>query len=199
MGQNAIFFDGWQPLLRTLIIAALAYPGMLLMVRLAGHRTLAQLNAFDLIVTVALGSTLSSVIVTRDVSLAQGLLAFALLILMQFALAWSARHSRRAETVLNGQPILLAHRGCVIPAALDATRITRDEVNAAVRSEGLAALESVEAVILETNGKLSVVRHPSDHPPTALRPVAHYPPESDPSDRPAPGEDNEPGKSPGSR
>jgi uncharacterized membrane protein YcaP (DUF421 family) len=68
----SVLYGGWEALARTAILAALAYPIRLLLVRLSGPRTLAQLNAFDLIVTVALGSTLASVITSKDTSLAQG-------------------------------------------------------------------------------------------------------------------------------
>jgi uncharacterized membrane protein YcaP (DUF421 family) len=155
--SGSIFFSGWEPILRTAVIAILAYPAMLLMVRISGHRTLAQLNAFDLIVTVALGSTLASVITTRDVALAQGLLAFLLLILMQYALAWSARSSSKLERYLNGEPVLLFCRGSLLSKAMNRARITEEEIKSALRSEGKASLDDVEAVILETNGNLSVV------------------------------------------
>lgn len=174
--MDALFFDGWDPLLRTILIAAFAYPGMLLMVRLSGHRTLAQLNAFDLIVTVALGSTLASVITTRDVALAQGLLAFAVLILMQFGLSRLATRHRKFEGLVNGEPVLLALRGELLDGALHRTRITGEEVKAAARSEGLAGLGEVEAVVLETNGKLSVVRRQTPDEPDALTVVPGYRP-----------------------
>lgn len=174
-----LFFDSWEALLRTAIISACAYPGMLLMVRLSGHRTLAQLNAFDLIVTVALGSTLASVITSKDVALSQGLLAFAALIAMQCLLSHLATRSRRLETVINGEPVLLVHRGTLLEKALERTRITGDEVKAAARSQGLAGIGEVEAVVLETNGKLSVVRRRTAAEPGALRTIPGYETEND--------------------
>lgn len=174
-----LFFDGWDSLLRTAIISACAYPGMLLMVRLSGHRTLAQLNAFDLIVTVALGSTLASVITAKDVALLQGLLAFAALILMQSLLSWLTTRTARLETVINGEPVLLAHRGNLLEDALKRTRITGEEVKAAARSQGLAGIGEVEAVVLETNGKISVVRSQTSAQPGALRAIPGYEPEDE--------------------
>lgn len=156
--SSEMLFGGWTPLIRTAVIAACAYPGMLLMVRISGHRTLAQLNAFDLIVTVALGSTLASVITSKDVALAQGLLAFALLILMQYMLSKAAVLSAPVERVVNGQPVLLARRGTLLHDAMAGARITADEIHAVVRSEGIPALDQTEAVVLETNGKLSVIK-----------------------------------------
>ena len=69
------FFDSWKSVIRTILSGVFAYIGLVAMLRLSGNRTLAQLNAFDLIVTVALGSTLSTVILNKDVTLTDGLVA----------------------------------------------------------------------------------------------------------------------------
>jgi uncharacterized membrane protein YcaP (DUF421 family) len=68
----------------------LAYVVLVVFLRLSGLRTLSKLNAFDLVVTVALGSTLATVLLTKDVALADGALAFALLIALQFVVTWSS-------------------------------------------------------------------------------------------------------------
>jgi hypothetical protein len=52
-----IFFGGFGPLLHTLVIGALSYPLMLVMLRTSGNRTLSKMNAFDLVVTVALAGS----------------------------------------------------------------------------------------------------------------------------------------------
>jgi hypothetical protein len=77
---EAIFFSGWDGLLRTLVVGVLAYVVLVGFLRLSGKRTLSKMNAFDLVVTVALGSTLATILLSKDVALAEGALAFALLI-----------------------------------------------------------------------------------------------------------------------
>lgn len=178
--SEPIFFSGWDVLLRTVIVAATAYPGMLLMLRISGARTLAQLNAFDLIVTVALGSTLATVLISKDVALAQGLVAFALLIIMQFILSWAATRSKYLQAVVIGEPTLLLFRGQLLRDALQRCRISEEEVGAAVRSKKLAGFADVEAVVLETNGKISVVPASTQGASSALEFVPHYTSESTP-------------------
>jgi uncharacterized membrane protein YcaP (DUF421 family) len=173
--QADLFFDNWSVLARTVIIAATAYPAMLIILRMTGQRTLTQMNAFDLIVTVALGSTLASVITSKDISLSQGLAAFFLLAGMQFGLSWIASRSDKWEHILNGEPVLLVYQGKLLGDALRRTRLTNDEIMAALRSQGLGALGDVETVVLETNGRLSVVPMNGDPQPSALRPVPAYP------------------------
>jgi uncharacterized membrane protein YcaP (DUF421 family) len=155
-----MFFDGWESLLRTLVVGVLAYVALVVFLRISGRRTLSTMNAFDLVVTVALGSTLATVVLSKDVSLLDGSLAFALLIGLQFAITWSSVRARWVRQLVTGEPLMLLYRGDVLPAALRKARVTADEVRAAVRSAGRASLDEVEAVVLETDGSFSVVgRH----------------------------------------
>jgi uncharacterized membrane protein YcaP (DUF421 family) len=94
-----ILFDSWASLGHTLIVALLAYVGLLLILRISGKRSLSKMNAFDFVVTVALGSTLATVLLSRDVALVDGLLAFGLLVGMQFVIPWfSVRSGRVAQS-----------------------------------------------------------------------------------------------------
>ncbi len=81
-----MFFDDWFGLIRILIVGVLAYASLVVCLLVSGKRTLSKWNAFDFVVTIALGSTLASVIVSRDVVLIEGVVAFALLIGLQFVI-----------------------------------------------------------------------------------------------------------------
>lgn len=137
----------------------MAYVGVVVLLRLSGRRTLSKMNAFDLIVTVALGSTLATILLNRDVALAEGILAFALLIGLQFAVTWTSVRVRWIRRLVTGEPALLFYRGKFLSRALQSARVTEDEVRASVRAAGLLALSDVEAVVLETDGSFSVVEH----------------------------------------
>lgn len=155
---NQIFFSGWASLLRILVIGVLAYVTLVVFLRISGKRTLSKMNAFDLIVTVSLGSTLASVLLTKDVALSDGALAFAVLIGLQFVVTWSSVRVRWVRRLATGEPLMLLYRGQFLQTALRQARVTEDEVLAAVRSAGLASLEPVEAVVLESDGSFSVVQ-----------------------------------------
>jgi uncharacterized membrane protein YcaP (DUF421 family) len=128
------------------------------MLRVSGKRTLSKMNAFDLVVTVALGSTLATVLLTSDVALLEGLLAFALLIGLQFAITWLSIRSERVQGLVKAQPRLLVHRGRLLQPALRAERVTAEEIAAALRAEGLGSVEEVDAVVLETDGTFSALK-----------------------------------------
>jgi uncharacterized membrane protein YcaP (DUF421 family) len=129
-----------------------------LLLRVSGKRTLAKLNAFDLIVTVALGSTLATVLLSKSVALVEGLAAFALLAGLQYLVAWLSVRSSRFGELVKSEPTLLLHRGRFLEGAMRAQRVTRAEVLAALRGSGAVEAGQVAAVVLETDGSLSVIQ-----------------------------------------
>jgi uncharacterized membrane protein YcaP (DUF421 family) len=152
-----MFFDSWTGLGRVLVVGTLAYFALVLTLPVSGKRTLSKLNAFDLVVTVALGSTLATVLLSKDVALAEGLLALTLLVLLQFVLAWLSVRSPRVQELLKSEPTLLLYEGRFLDGAMRQERITREEVLAALRGSGVSEPEQAAAVVLESDGSISVV------------------------------------------
>lgn len=165
--DGSILFDGWGGLARVVVVGALAYVALVVLLRVSGKRTLSKMNAFDLVVTVALGSTLATVILSSDVALAEGATAFALLVGLQFAITWLSVRSPRVSGLVKAEPTLLLYRGQFLPDQLRRTRVLESEVRAAVRQQGIASLDDAEAVVLETDGSFAVVKR-ADGPATAL-------------------------------
>ena len=163
-----MLFDSWSGLLRVLVVGTLAYGVLVALLRVTGKRTLAKMNAFDLVVTVALGSTLATVLLSKNVALAEGVLAFALLAGLQFAVAWISVRSERFRQLIKSEPRLLVSKGEILDSAMRDERVTRDEVLSAARSSGYAGLEDIEAVVLETDGSFSVVGKAREGRQTAL-------------------------------
>lgn len=166
--MEGMFFNGWFTLLRTAVVGILAYAALIAFLRVSGKRTLAKMNAFDLIVTVSLGSTLATIALSADVALAQGVLALALLVALQFVITWSSVRWGWIRRTITGEPSLLLFRGQYLHAALRRTRVTEEEVRAAVRSKGLSAIEGVHAVVLETDGSFSVIAMADQHGTSSL-------------------------------
>jgi uncharacterized membrane protein YcaP (DUF421 family) len=167
-----MFFDTWADLGRLLVVSILAYTILILWLRISGKRTLSKWNAFDFVVTIALGSTLATVVMSKDVALVEGALAFALLIGFQFGITWLSVRSSAVHNLIKAQPTLLLDRGRFIPAAMQAQRVTESEVRAAVRAVGIGALEDVDAVVLETDGSFSVIKQAQQTSRSALADVA---------------------------
>lgn len=150
------------------MVGIVAYGALIFLLRISGKRTLSKMNAFDFIVTIALGSTLATVMLNKQIALAEGSLAFALLIGLQFVVTWTSVRIRWVKKLVTGEPSMLLYRGELLPEALRLTRVTEEEIRAAVRSAGISDLAEVEAVVLETEGSLSVIQRNGNTESTSL-------------------------------
>lgn len=155
-----MFFDGWMPIARVVVLGTLSYATLVVLLRATGKRTLSKLNAFDLIVTVALGSTLATVLLSKDVSLSEGVTALALLVSLQWIITWLSVRSPWVARVVKSEPSLLFLEGRFLSGAMKRERVTEDELRAAVRAQGMGSLDQVAAVIMETDGRLNVIGKP---------------------------------------
>ncbi len=143
--------------IRAAILAPIGYVLLFFCLRLAGKRTLATMNVFDLLVTVALGSTLSEIILINDVSLLQGVVALSVPLLLQFGVAWISSHSEKLERKIKDHPAMLLYKGEILHDMLGHELITEEEVREAVRKAGLSSLKEAKAVVLEVDGQISVI------------------------------------------
>ncbi|WMJ74219.1 DUF421 domain-containing protein [Cytophagaceae bacterium ABcell3] len=168
MEEQIIFFDSWMSLLRTFLIGIFAYVAMIVLLRVSGKRTLSKMNAFDFIVTVALGSTLASVIVTKNIALADGVLAFSILIFLQFIITKAAWKSKKVVNLVKSNPTLLFYRNRFLQENMKKERVTKEEILASVRQNGFKGLQNVEAVIIETDGSLSIISKSGNEDTSAL-------------------------------
>ena len=152
-----MWFDDWSDIVRVLIVGTAAYVGLVALLRISGKRTLAKLNAFDLVVTVAFGSTLATILLSSDVSYAEGVTALILLAVLQFVAAMISSRLRLGRAVITARPTLLLHEGVILGERLREQRISADEIRQAVRASGAGSLADIAAVVLETDGSLSVI------------------------------------------
>jgi uncharacterized membrane protein YcaP (DUF421 family) len=178
MDASQVFFDGWAGVGRTLVVGVLAYVLLLLTLRISGKRTIARMNIYDFIVSVAIGSTLATSLLSEGVVLAEALTAFVVLAGMQFVVSIVQIRSRRLAKIINGEPALLVHRGELLRSAMRGERITEQEVLAAIRSKGFSDLHEVEALVMETDGTFSAAERSATGPSSALKRVPGYEEES---------------------
>jgi uncharacterized membrane protein YcaP (DUF421 family) len=157
-----VFLQSSEALIRSVILLVGSYIGLIVVLRITGKRTLSKMNAFDLVVTVALGSTLATIALSKDTALLQGLLVLALLVSLQFVVAWLSVRSRVISNLVKASPVYVFKDGDFQEHALRRERVTRDEVLAAARSDGIADMGEMHAVILETDGSFSVIKRPPE-------------------------------------
>lgn len=157
-----MLFSSWDAVLRLFVVGVPAYLWLIFLVRLTGKRSLSQLNAFDFVVTVALGSMLATTFVSGQVALVDGLLAIGLLIGLQFIVSWLSVRSSAVRELTQSDASLVAYDGKPLDGPLREQRVSHEDLLAIVRESGAGSLDEVHAVILETNGRFAVIRRDED-------------------------------------
>jgi uncharacterized membrane protein YcaP (DUF421 family) len=152
-----LFFSSWDNLVRILVLGIMGYISLILLLRISGNRTLSKLNAFDFVITIALGSTFGSLILNTSVALTDGILAFLVLIGGQYIVSWLAVRSDTIKKVIKNEPSLLYYNGEYLEDSMHRSRVVKSEIEQSVRNHGYANLEDIEAIILETDGSFSII------------------------------------------
>src|SRR5271154_6852207 len=142
-------FQMSTPVIEKIFRAALVYAALMLGLRLAGKRELAQLNPFDLIVLLMLSNTVQNAIIGDDNTVTGGLLGATTLLFLNYLIVRLAYRSPRLQRLFGGEPDVLIRHGRLIKHNLEREMITREELTAAAHRQGLSSLHDVEKCILE--------------------------------------------------
>ena len=152
-----ILYNDWTTVLSTAGKGLLIYVALIVMLQISGKRSLSKFNIFDFVITVALGPVFASTLTSKDVKLAQSVTAIIVLLGGQYIISKLAFKSDRFERLIKSEPALLYSGGTFNLKTMARERVTEREVLQAVRKSGSAGLDAVEAVILETDGTISVI------------------------------------------
>ena len=139
------------------IRAAVIFLFVFLLTRMLGRRELNSLEPFDLILLVVTGDLVQQSVTQNDESLTGALLAISTIGLLTVALSYASFRFKRLRPILGGEPIVLVEDGEVIEPNLRRQRLTREEIGAEARLEGIGSIADVRWAILETNGQISFV------------------------------------------
>lgn len=153
-----IFFDNWNSVFRIIIITVLAYVALIVLLRSSGKRTLSKMNAFDFIITVALGSAFATVALTKSIPLFDGVLAFFLFIFLQYVISWLSVRISKIKQLVTSRPSMLLYQGELYHDILKKERITVDEIHMAARQKGITDLKEIDVMVLETTGDITIIQ-----------------------------------------
>jgi uncharacterized membrane protein YcaP (DUF421 family) len=135
------------------------YAFLLVIFRVSGRRTLAQVTNFDLILVLIIGDATQQVLVGGDDTLTTGLVVVSTLVLIDIALGKAKRRWRAVDAVVDGLPLPLIVKGAPRTAQMASEGVTIDDVLTAAReAHGISRLDEVDSAVLEQNGGISVVR-----------------------------------------
>ena len=158
----------WQQALGISLSALGLYGGLIVFTRLMGLRSFSKLSSYDFAMTVAIGSILASTILSDSPSLAQGIVAVAVLFLIQGTISVIRRKSKPLKSLIDNQAIILMAHGEYFCDNLKEANLTKSDVQEVLRRNGLKAKSEVFAVIMETTGDMSVIKQDSTAPDWSL-------------------------------
>ena len=145
------------PILEKVLRAWLVYIFLVLGLRLAGKRELAQINTFDLIVLLTLSNTVQNAIIGDDNSVTGGMIGAISLLAINYLVVRFLFRRTRLDRFREGAPIVLSESGHVKKKNLDDELITIAELKAAAHKQGFRSLDDVERCVLETGGSISFI------------------------------------------
>jgi uncharacterized membrane protein YcaP (DUF421 family) len=145
------------PVLEKIARPVFVYFFLIVGLRIAGKRELAQLNPFDLVVLLMLSNTVQNAIIGEDSSITGGFIGAATLLALNYALVRLVRRSRRLQRWLEGRPDVLIRDGEIQRDHLNRELITRAELVAAAHKQGIGSLKDVERCVLESTGTISFI------------------------------------------
>ena len=149
--------------------AVLLYIFILFILRMTGKRQIADLQPFDLIITMAIADLASTAISDTDIPLLYSVVPILALYLVQQAVACLSLRSRRFRTFVCGSPLLLVREGVLQEGIMKEANYTVADLSDHLRAQQVFDMKSVQYAILETNGALSVLeKQQTDQPQPKL-------------------------------
>ena len=127
------------------------------MMKLMGKRQIGEMELSELVTTVLLSELAVFPVTDTDIPLIHGLLPVLLISSLEVIISFACQRSKKLMVLLNGNPILLYEKGNFVDKNLIKTRISAEDVETQVRTNGFKDLNQVDKVILERNGKMSVL------------------------------------------
>ncbi len=151
--------------MESVIRAAIVFGVLLVLFRLSGKRSLAQITPFDFIVLLVIGDTMQDAILGDDLSITNAVVAIVTLFALDLALSLIKQKSARFALLIEDVPLIVVVNGKMLKERTDKERIDQDDILEAARESGLERMSQIKYAILERDGKLSII--PADDEETS--------------------------------
>jgi uncharacterized membrane protein YcaP (DUF421 family) len=152
-----MFFHSWSDIGRTVAVSAMAFVLIVALLRIVGPQSLARMSGFDVVFTVTMGSVIATVVVSRDVTLSQGIAALVTMLALQEIIRRFQSRFLPVHHLVRQAPRVLLWEGTLLEDRLRGSGVSADEIRAAVRKAGLRSLGDAQIVVLENDGDWSVI------------------------------------------
>lgn len=161
-------------MLVVLIRSIILYIVVLISIRIMGKAEIAEMNSFDLVITLLIAEVAALPMENNNIPMIYGIASLTGLVFVQTLVSYLAMKNRKISAFLSGKPTILINKGNIEYKLLKKERITLDELLEQLRVQGYFNLRDVQYAILETDGDLSIVPSPS-YKSTPQRQYKHLP------------------------
>jgi uncharacterized membrane protein YcaP (DUF421 family) len=144
--------------MESVIRAAFVYLFLLLVLRLTGKRTLAEITIFDFVLLLIISEATQQALTGTDYSITNGAIVVTTLIVLNILMSWLKQRSKAIERVLDDIPLLIVVDGKPLKDRMEKERVDEDDVlDAARETQGVERMDQIRHAILERNGKISII------------------------------------------
>ena len=138
--------------------AAAIYIALMIIMRLAGKRSLAQITTFDFVLLLIIGEATQNALLGEDFSITNALVVIITLVTLDIGLSLLKRHSRRVDKWLDDVPLVIVEDGVALKERMDKVRVDVDDVLSAARHlQGIERLDQIRYAVLERSGGISII------------------------------------------
>jgi len=136
---------------------------VIVMTRICGKRSFSKMSSFDFAMTVAVGSIIATTVLSKSVSLMDGIIGTVVIYFLQIGAAY-ARRNDTVKKVMDNKPLLLMNGPVFLDDNLKKGKVAKSDLRAKLREANVTELSEVKAVIFETTGDISVLHKTHDRP-----------------------------------
>ncbi len=144
--------------METVIRSAVIYLALLLVFRISGKRSLAQITTFDFILLLIISEAVQQAMLTNDYSVTNALLVIITLISLDIFIAWLGRKFKPASHWINSTPVVLVENGKPIEDRMQKSQVQEDDILSQARQlQGISRMDQIQYAILERSGGITVI------------------------------------------
>ena len=144
--------------MESVLRAATIYIALMIILRLAGKRSLAQITTFDFVLLLIIGEATQQALLGQDYSITNAIIVVITLVTLDIGLSWVKRHSKTLDKVLDDVPLVIVEDGVALKDRMDKARVDEEDVlNAARHLQGLERLDQIRYAVLERSGGISII------------------------------------------
>ena len=152
-----MFFHSWAGIGHVMLASVVVFAIIVALLRVVDQQALAKMSGFDVVFAVTLGSVVGTVVISREIPIAEAIAALVTLLGMQEITRFFQSRSLRVHHAVRQPPRVMLWNGELLEDRLRASSVSADEIRAAVRKAGLRSLSEAQVVVLENDGEWSVV------------------------------------------